>query len=166
MSNLCLDAMSAILLQPVLKSAANTFVYCDADKRWQQGVTGIRGVKSSDWYDSVNDMLYTAETSTGSQATPGCQSGASVDPRAMAAGQTYCNSRGPCGRCTITLCDIRVNQKFVAVSQLPANNIAQLGSNPQQNQIDQFSLLSTTLLHEVLAPINFLLLALFTDQET
>ncbi|KAG4433055.1 hypothetical protein IFR05_011449 [Cadophora sp. M221] len=141
------ETMNAIVLQPVSKIEANTFIYCDGDKRWQQGVTGVRGLKPSNWYDSENKMVYnTISSITGLQATPGCLPGASGNPRSSAAGETYCNSHAGGGRCTITLCDLGIGLEKQTVSQLP---LAKLGSMPVENEIDMFSMLSTTLLHEI-----------------
>lgn len=124
------------------RTSANVRIYCDGDRRWQpatkEQVPGNedRPQNQKAWYDVGNEMVYDVEGSR-----PNCMQGGLSGAQA----QTYSNSRGSSGVFTITLCDAALGQAELALSDSAGTDRANGGGV----SLDQYALLSTTILHEI-----------------
>jgi len=78
-----------------------------------------RAANEKAWYNPGNQIIHDVRVSSTSQtrAVPSCRAGD------KALGETYCNWKGATKsgqKCAITLCDLAVSQKYLAISDLNA----------------------------------------------
>lgn len=109
-----------------------------------------RAANEKAWYDPGNQIIYDVRVSSTSQtrAVPGCRAGDKT------LGETYCNwkrATRPGQKCAITLCDLAVSQKYLAISDL---NVKWLANRSRKTSffrpdVGDYQLLSHTMHHEV-----------------
>ncbi|CAG8980633.1 hypothetical protein HYALB_00012820 [Hymenoscyphus albidus] len=139
------------------KKQANTFIYCDQDKRWHKpgkephflAKWFLRKKKSKKvsqkvWYDAENHISWEPSSPLGIQA-PACR----PEAKSGAAGQTHCNvaHHGKTGDCAMSLCPTQIDRDQVAFSQTPKEE--NLAVKPGPGDINRYAFLSETLLHEI-----------------
>jgi hypothetical protein len=109
-----------------------------------------RAANEKAWVDPANQIIYDVKVSSSSQTrrVPGCRTGDKT------LGETYCNWKGATRlgqKCAITLCDLAVSQKYLAISDLGGKNLAARSVKTAfaRPDVGDYVLLSHTMHHEV-----------------
>ena len=137
-----------------VKNDARIHFYCDEDSRWRHAtnneVPGNEEREDSEkaWYDPSSEIIYdVAKENSHESELPGCRgSGKTL-------AETYCNwkySQIEGSRCAVTLCNLAISRPFLSLADLQDKDLSENEVEPVvQAHIDQYDLLSSTIVHEV-----------------